>query len=91
MCTQRRYVSNVVAPSVAASFCGVPATRIWFGTAPLDFGVSFSFLSYAGDNTLTCTSDAETVPQPALIARCVHESLLEQLADATADATKNST
>ncbi len=76
------YVSNVVAPPVAGSLCGVRIKRIFFGTAPLDFGVSFSFLSYAGQCTLTCSSDAATVPSPQLMADCVREHLLEQLASA---------
>ena len=38
------YVSNVVAPPQHGAFCGVPISAIWFGTTPLDFGVSFSFL-----------------------------------------------
>ena len=76
------YVSNVVAPPLAGSLCGVRIKRIFFGTAPLDFGVSFSFLSYAGQCTLTCTSDAETVPSPQLMTDCVRAHLLEQMAAA---------
>jgi len=73
------YVSNVVAPPLPGSFCGVRIRRIFFGTAPLDFGISFSFLSYASQTTLCTTADAETVPNPQLMADCVHEQILEQI------------
>jgi hypothetical protein len=78
------YVSNVVAPPVEGAFCGVPITKIYFGTTPLDFGVSFSFLSYAGSNTLTVVSDALVVPDPELMVSIVREKLLEQMRDAAA-------
>ena len=71
------YVSNVVAPPVTGALCGVPIAQIWFGTTPLDFGVSFSFLSYAGRNRLTCVSDLECVPNPELMVTLVRAKLIE--------------
>ena len=66
------YVSNVVAPPIKGAFCGATIKDIWFGTTPLDFGVSFSWLSYAGRNRLCCVADALTVPDPEVMARwCV--------------------
>ena len=76
------YVSNVVAPPLQGAFCGVPIDSIWFGTTPLDFGVSFSFLSYAGNNRVCCVADGATVPDVQLMANLVHEKIVEQIGDA---------
>lgn len=73
------YVSNVVAPSSAGALCGVRINRIYFGTAPLDFGASFSFLSYAGECTLCVTSSAAAVTDPQLLADAVREAVAEQI------------
>ena len=78
------YVSNVVAPPLTGAFCGARINDIWFGTTPLDFGVSFSFLSYAGRNRLCCVADALTVPDPEVISAMVHASLVEQIQQASA-------
>ena len=78
------YVSNVVAPPLQGAFCGVPIDQIWFGTTPLDFGVSFSFLSYAGQNRVCCVADGATVPDPELLAELIVEAVKEQMAAATA-------
>ena len=75
------YVSNVVAPAIQGAFCGVPIDSIWFGTTPLDFGVSFSFLSYAGYNRVCCVADGHTVPEPQVLTDMVVECLLEQMED----------
>ena len=73
-----------MAPPLQGAFCGVPIDAIWFGTTPLDFGVSFSFLSYAGRNRLCCVADALTVPDPEVISAMVHASLVEQIQQASA-------
>ena len=78
------YVSNVVAPPIPGAICGIRIRRIFFGTAPLDFGVSFSFLSYASQTTLFCTADAETVPSAQLMADCVREHIVAQMHASTA-------
>lgn len=75
------YFSNVVAPQRPGTFCTVPIRSIYFTTASLDFGTSFSFLSYNGDLTLCCAADALTVPEPQRLSAHVHNALLCQVDD----------
>lgn len=77
-----------MAPPLQGAFCGVPISSIWFGTTPLDFGVSFSFLSYAGENRVCCVADGATVPDAQVLADLVHEEIVEQMADAKLAAGK---
>ena len=63
------------------------APTINLATTPLDFGCSFSFLSYAGSNRVCCVADAATVPDPQALADLVHVALLEQMHDITSATT----
>ena len=71
-----------MAPPLQGAFCGVPISAIWFGTTPLDFGVSASFLSYAGTNRVCCVADGATVPEPQRLADLVYTHVREQIAAA---------
>ena len=78
-----------MAPPLQGAFCGVPIDAIWFGTTPLDFGVSFSFLSYAGSNRVCCVADGATVPDAQLMADLVHDEILTQMASAAGVAAED--
>lgn len=69
------YVSNVVGPTQPAAFGGVTIDALYFGSAPLDWGLGFSFFSYKGELTVCCVSDEATVPAPQAIVDHVHEAL----------------
>ena len=51
--------------------------RIFFATAPLDFGANFNFLAYDGNITLCSAAYHAAVPKPQLLVDCVHKELLE--------------
>ncbi len=51
--------------------------RFYIATAPLHLGLGFSFFSYAGELTLSCVSDKETVPDPQAIVDRVRDALVE--------------
>ena len=55
----------------------VPIRSIYFTTAPLDWGLSFNFLSYNGQVTLCCTSDDSKVAQPQAIVDSATACLAE--------------
>lgn len=69
-----------VCPPSARAFCGSRISRIFFATAPLDFGINFNFLSYDGAITLTSAAYRAAVPTPQVLVDCVHASLLELIA-----------
>ena len=77
------YVSNVVAPDTAGALCGIRIRRIFFCTSPLDFGASFSFLSYDGECTLCTTGNIAAVPDPQTLAEHVRASIMEQVEEST--------
>jgi len=81
------YFSNIVAPQSARTFCGVEIKKIFFCTAPLDFGVSFNFLSFNGSLTLCVTTDTERVPKAKMVADEVHRALLKQMGDVVLSST----
>lgn len=71
------YISNVVVPQRPGQLCGVSIRNIYFTTAPLDWGLSFNFLSYNGQITLCCTADDSKVAQPQAVVDSAKAFLAE--------------
>ena len=75
------YVSNVLGPAQPSNFGGVPIEALYFGVAPFDYGVGFSFFSYNGELTLCCCSDKETVPVPQAVVDHVRDAMVKYCAE----------
>ena len=50
---------------------------VYFGVAPLDYGVGCSFISYNDEIRLCCFSDEATVPDVQKLVDHVHTALVQ--------------
>eukprot|EP00937_MAST-01D_sp_MAST-1D-sp2_P003454 g3454.t1 len=78
------FVSNLMAPQHELSFAGSTLRGIYNCTAPVEFGCTFNMLSYNGKLVVASAADANHVPDPAALLRCVVAEFRQMQKDAAA-------